>query len=305
MPTPYADFDKAKLIPYDCEGNELQSDEDDDDIPAGFKEAYADASARRFTGEGRSPPPNTPKGEKRSIIGVDDRARVAQGDENKFPFCAIGDTEDKNVQCTAFFISPHHALTAAHCVFHETIRPPLWLSSQDMQRARNCRNKGNKHTCMRVYVPKGWTSGEDLGARLHYDYALIVYQNPSPCFMSFGFIDKWPGLGLTIVGYPTDKRDRRAQGCRVSAMCKGCSGNSIADPWFIDHQVDALLGNSGSPMYASDLNVTPPGQLVAYGVLNQEVPGKPLNRGVRITKHLWHQLVAQLRKDGQNVVPSQ
>ncbi len=286
-PTPYININKAKLIAYDCAtGLPLQSDGPD----LSFKDAYADTSTRRCSGNGKPPPPNTKPQGKRHIIGDDERLRIAPGDESKFPYCAVGVLSE----CTAFFISPYHALTAAHCIFL-----PGWQGPPNMWRARNCVNQGVKHTCSRVYVPRGWT---DFGADfLHYDYALIVYSTPSPCWMSFGFIEKWPALGVSVVGYPEDKRAGKVPNCMLDAMCYSYSGNSEANQWFIKHQADALGGNSGSPIYASDLNVQPPSKQVVYGVLSRENTTIDRNIGVRITKHLWHQLRIRLEKDGHFV----
>lgn len=90
-----------------------------------------------------------------------------------------------------------------------------------------------------------------------------------------------------------------------------CGTHTVVTQWLfkgkclVDHQSDIKGGKSGSPLYASDLNIPqPPAKQVVYGIHapSTNSPARPdRNRGVRITKLLYYLLVNRLRENGERV----
>ncbi len=85
------------------------------------------------------------------------------------------------------------------------------------------------------------------------------------------------------------------EGCQHHTMCLAynCGETKFSDRAYLVHHCDTLGGNSGAPMYVPEFKVQPPAWQVVYGVHTSS--SQSSNRGVRITKNLWYQLVAQIQ----------
>ena len=88
----------------------------------------------------------------RSIIGRDDRLPVNDRSMYRIPYCAIGYLESG---CTAAFIGPNHALTAAHCVYNKYTK--TYETNLDLWRRQTCNSPGTQmHYANKSYVPQGY-----------------------------------------------------------------------------------------------------------------------------------------------------
>ena len=183
----------------------------------------------------------------RGIYEEDDREFVS--DSHQFPGCAVVRV---STGCTAFFVSPHHALTAAHCVYSQygggywRRRPTLW-------RGRNCNDSGVEINTRRVFSVRGHTELR----MYHYDYALLETEpdsEASPCWFGIGYKTPWGNpnnFSLTTYGYPYDKRPYNNQPeCSHAAMWQSQCNESYYYSTCIIHWCDVVGGNSGSPLVA-------------------------------------------------------
>lgn len=212
----------------------------------------------------------------RFIFGEDDR------EYSYFPQCAIARV---TTGCTAFFIGPYHALTAAHCVNNFRYG---WKGRIQMWRERNCHIEGFTSTCSRIFAVLGHTHHKLYA----YDYALVEMDpsgEPAPCWFGIGYVNPWgypSNVDLKVLGYPYDKRSYSGQpGCSYEAMWLASCNVSYR----IRHQLlqwcDAVSGNSGSPVY-SDVDQNK----VVYGIHAQSVGNYVYTEdGNRTLEKLWNQ----------------
>ena len=218
--------------------------------------------------------------EERFIFGEDDREFVTQS--SSFPQCAVARV---TTGCTAFYIGPYHALTAAHCV--NTFRRG-WRGRIRMWRERNCRDTGFLAGCSRVFSVLGHTHLK----MYEYDYALVEMDRsgkPAPCWFGIGYINPWDypsEIDLEILGYPFDKRWYSGQPeCSYEAMWQASCNVSYSVRQYLLHWCDVLGGNSGSPIFA---NVD--GNKVVYGIHAHSVGNYVYNEdGERKLDPRWNQ----------------
>lgn len=225
----------------------------------------------------------------RFIFGEDTREFVA--DSHEFPQCAIARL---TTGCTAFFITPYHALTAAHCVYSWRYG---WKHSRiNLWRERNCNHRGNWTTCSRVFSVLGHTHMH----MYHYDYALIEMDpegERAPCWLGIGFHHPWENpshFNLNTLGYPSDKRPYNSQPeCSYEAMWLSNCNESYSYQQYLIQWCDVISGNSGSPLF-SEVE----GNKIVYGIHAQSV-GEYVNRklvglwnqGPRITPLRFYQIL--------------
>lgn len=225
----------------------------------------------------------------RFIFGEDTREFV--DDSRRFPECAIARL---TTGCTAFFITPYHALTAAHCV--NSFRYGWKHNRIHLWRERNCNNRGNRTTCSRVFSVLGHTHMK----MYHYDYALIETDpdgEPAPCWLGIGYHHPWKNpshFNLDTLGYPSDKRPYNNQPeCSYEAMWLSSCNTSYSYEQYLVQWCDVISGNSGSPLF-SEVD----GNKIVYGIHAHSV-GEFVNRtlvslwnqGPRITPLRFYQIL--------------
>ena len=232
--------------------------------------------------------------EERSIIGSDERLPITHSNQYRFPYCAVAELDNG---CTATFISPYHAITSASCVYNRLTR--RWRQTEiNAYRRRNCNSAGVRHTWTRVFAPVGYTTN----GLVNYNYALITYRQRATCWVGFGYYDPWPGTGLDINGYPSDKSASRVSGCIYDSMWHSSCHYSRAYPTSGENSLlyrCDTVGGAGSALYGEQLN-TASGKRVVYGVHAYEsiISGQRWNRGPRITRARFFQFVGWMRQTG-------
>ena len=277
---------RMTTVVYDCkDGNETIGDWRDEAVGEWLMEWSSshtqDSSTSASGTAGGSGLEDKPKRrEERFIFGEDEREFVTRSSD--FPQCAIA---RMSTGCTAFFISPYHALTAGHCVNNFRYG---WKRNIRLWRERNCRNKGIISTCSRVFSIFGHTH-----LKLYdYDYALIELErngNPAPCWFGIGYVHPWDypsSAGLEILGYPSDKRWYTGQpGCTYEAMWLSSCNVSYSHRQNLLQWCDAVSGNSGSPVFSDTAR-----DKVVYGIHAQSIGHYVYDdEGNRELEELWNQ----------------
>ncbi len=222
---------------------------------------------------------------RRTIFGDDERLPVYN--TSAHPYCATGFLDRG---CTATFIGPYHALTAAHCIY-DVDTDTYTIDKANMWRGRTCNDSGERMYVSHVWVVSGFVTDH----KQDYDYALIKYDRPSPCWLSFGYSDNWPGIGFDIFGYPQDKSD--VSGCTYESMWfTSCHYSEIIDSGRrYTFRCDILPGNSGSALYAEEKGAVS-GNRVVYGVNSHE--GSTWNYGNSINRDRFCQIVGWMSGSG-------
>ena len=283
-----AELVRMTTVIYDCrDGSETVGDWRNESVGAWLlgdsesrtKDSVSVAATEITSGNGRSELLPRER-EERFIFGEDDREFVIQSSD--FPQCAVARV---TTGCTAFFIGPYHALTAAHCVnnFRYGWRGPI-----RMWRERNCHDRGFYGSCSRVFAVKGHTHMK----MYEYDYALVEMDRdgePAPCWLGVGYVNPWDypsEMDLEVLGYPSDKRRYTGQPeCSYEAMWQAHCNVSYSIRQYLLHWCDVLSGNSGSPIFA-DVD----GGKVVYGIHAHSVGDYVYNEdGRRKLEQLWNQ----------------
>ena len=238
--------------------------------------------------EGRKPDEDRAR---RYIFGADNREDIIN--QYVYPWCAIGQLANG---CTAAFIGPYHAITAAHCVYD--ISTSSWRPSWhlNIKRRRNCNSYGDSMTWTNVHITVGYAYFH----KHEYDYALIIYDSsdPATCYMGMGYYDPWPNVGFSVTGYPADKRASELPGCWYDSMWSStCSSSTTAhDGLTLVYTCDTVLpGMNGAPIHRQQIG-TFAGDQVVYGVnAYQSIYG---NFGPRIDQDRFYQIVDWMRASG-------
>jgi len=230
--------------------------------------------------------------EKRYIFDDDERLPIPNSAFARLPYCAIGELDNG---CSAVFIGPYHALTAASCVYNTATN--TWRGNYDVIRGRNCNRAGTRMTGTAAWSVTGYTTNHQL----QYNYALIITSSTrrSPCWVALGYASPWTERGLDLIGYPTDKRT--TFGCLYhSAYSSSCHFSSTAHSGeTLTYRCDAV-GTYGAPLMseARDKIGQDLGQRAVYGVHAYQALRRNWNFGPMITRNRFNRIVGWMRNSG-------
>ena len=167
--------------------------------------------------------------------------------------------------CTAFFIGPFQALTAAHCVYKWRTRQ--WIEwALDIASLSDCTKpylaSGYKKEWVSVHVPQRYI---EAGLWTE-DVALIVTrQSVWPGVKPFLQLAEYPTdsqsmTNITIYGYPlhvlnavSHRYLSRPLHCLVSSSCSDAESSPYIRS-MLSYKCDTVQGMSGSPIMAQDLS---------------------------------------------------
>jgi len=222
-----------------------------------------------------------------SVINGDNRTKVT--DTTEFPYRAIALVETRHpsgvyYQCTGFFIDDNTVATAGHCIY-DTYQNK-WFTEAYVYPAFD----GNNYpyvgtTSSHFQVSTSWINvnppapNEIYLSDIPKDYGVIKVKNGFANDYGIGYFairtsDHAVGEQVNVTGYPYDKD---------GAMWKALGYVKALDTYRIDHDADAVSGNSGSPIFNSKNGV-----LAAIGVNNAE--SSSMNYGARIIGYTYDNL---------------
>lgn len=102
--------------------------------------------------------------------------------------------------CTAFLISPQHALTAAQCVYNYSAN--TWSTELDFWRGKNGAFYLQRLTWKRVTIPYGfYNSGAE-----NQNWALLQFLEKSPVWLTLAYSNRIQDISLTMYGYLQDRQ---------------------------------------------------------------------------------------------------
>lgn len=217
----------------------------------------------------------------RRIIGDDERLPVDYSNKlSGLPFCAIGQMANG---CTAFLVSPYHAITSAKCVYNLTSGQFYPRATFNLYRGRSCNSAGTLMLSRGAIAPFGYTG---LG-NSSWNFALVAYNTdrPSSCYMSFSAdpYTTWPNQGFDVIGYPHDQYADLRPSCIYNTMTFSSCHYSLTtlDGNFYAYRCDTSDGTAGAPLLG-EYQSTSYTQRIALGVNFYE--GVTYNYGVRFNR---------------------
>lgn len=225
----------------------------------------------------------------RRVIGDDERIPVEYSDQlSGLPFCAVAQMANG---CTAFLVSPYHAITGAQCVYNLTSGQFYPRSSFNLYRGRSCNTAGQLMLSRGAIAPLGYTrSGNNS-----WNFALVAYSTsrPSTCYMGFTqdpYIT-WPNQGFDVIGYPYDHYPvQRTRSCIYPTMTfSSCHYSlSVLNGNYYAYRCDMTGGTVGAPL-VGELQTTRTARRTAYGV--NAFDGTTYNYGVRFDREKFCAIV--------------
>lgn len=269
----------------DVNGNECES-EPDFALADRILNQGNDLSRAKTPGSlppGQGVPPWPPSAEAKDACCDNDERRLFNGEfMNALLFSELG--------CTAFFISPSLALTAAHCVY-DTVVDDFFAVTDGFAQSRIVHwrlavggaRPYKRPTCFQVHVPSAFRDAKTKEEAPEHDYAVIDFStshgpcpDPEPAPMWLGSWvasneDLREGQSWTRFGYPrwVHQGGGPIAGPGLADQYYSILGNWVdAKPWyifrnkkemkltlqgpFIRHNLDASKGDSGSPTLVFD-----------------------------------------------------
>jgi len=85
-----------------------------------------------------------------TFLDDDERLPIPNSAFAHLPYCTIGELDNG---CSAVFIGPYHALTAASCVYNMATN--TWRGNYDVIRRRNCNRTGTRMIGIAVWSVQG------------------------------------------------------------------------------------------------------------------------------------------------------
>lgn len=222
-----------------------------------------------------------------TIIGSDNRSKVTNTTQYPYNAIALIETQHPNgtyYQCTGFFIDDNTVVTAAHCIYDTYLNK--WFTRAYIYPAFDgVRYPYVGTTSSTFYVSTSWINVNPPSADQLYlsdtpkDYGVIkVKDGFAPTYgigmFSIRSTNHEVGEQVNVSGYPIDK----------IGMWRGLGYIKALDTYRIDHDADAIQGNSGSPIFNSKRGV-----LAVIGVNSAESAN--MNHGPRIIGFTYNNLV--------------
>ncbi|KAJ3579552.1 hypothetical protein NPX13_g1012 [Xylaria arbuscula] len=196
---------------------------------------------------------------KAPLRGVVDRESIRQGKECSGIFVIESYFELPNGQTfimkgTAFAVSPFHALTSAHLVWHRKLGPAKWVVLVPDERQR--RYIDRVKTCVAIACHANLiTSPDEQARKADNDIAMLALAEPFDSGLRFLKCHQKPGPSFDedglVIGFPKDMPDysagKRLIWSRGWVSCERRNGVMS-----IEHKVNTVEGNSGSPVIVND-----------------------------------------------------
>lgn len=221
---------------------------------------------------------NEPVFTPQTIIGPDNRTKVTNTTEYPYNAIAMIETQHPNgkyYQCTGFFIDDNTVVTAAHCIYDTYLN--RWFNRAYIYPGYDgLRYPYVGTTSTTFHVSTSWISVNPPSPDHLYlsdtpkDYGVIKVENGFAPTHGIGMFtirstNHEVGEQVNVTGYPTDR----------IGMWKALGYIRNLDTYRIDHDADAVKGNSGSPIFNSKR-----GFLAVIGVNSAE--SSNMNHGPRI-----------------------
>ena len=253
------------------------SDEDEQEGEEGTVTVLQPADQEAGEGESVDIPGNVPDGLDKTVIGRDDRVQVTNTRE--FPYCAIANMKVKGEcgdswECTGFMVGKNFMLTAAHCM----------ICPQHNKWAKNVTFYFG-YQSSKKYLYKytgGWQAWTGTDFPSGYDFDAMSYDW---CFIKLdkNVGDKTGWFGLHIASdSEINSRHYTVAGYRDNKL-KYASGEAEAyDTNLLLYDADDVPGNSGGPIYRSDLYVE--------GIIVAESEEAQVNIGRRFTRNIYNKM---------------
>lgn len=258
------------------------------------------------------------------IIGLDDRARVTQGQATAYPWRAVAavrrTANTTTASCTAFKVGPRHLLSAAHC-FYDVLPDGTFglivpVSSLRLvmgqygsgNDASNMPVNGRKLAVQSLYVPPGYIANR--GADRTEDWALLRVADG----------DSGPGWFRTKAWTEAEMRaftspiasgyPGHTQICRASPYANGqCGGfqyyapgsNLLFSASFINTHADWQTGQSGGAFFGTDGVQS---QKVALGIIHSSRDDLQASFARRITSVISNKVCEQIRLFPSTSIPN-